>query len=148
MKLFVYGTLRKSIYNHDIYLSGENEFCGYAYVLGTLYTIIGQDYPALILEGNASILGEIYDVSEELLKEIDELEEFISEGHEKNEYDRVFCDVYDENGQFIDRMFVYVYNTRRPENRALLGNVIECNDYVEYYNGKREWFEIEEHLIS
>lgn len=131
-KIFVYGTLRKGMYNYDIYLRDQKSFERYAYVLGTLYTVKFKKYPALLLEGNRKILGEIHEISDDLMKKIDELEGYIAEGHEDNEYGKILCDIFDENDQKIESLPVYAYNVSNNHGRNTIGDVIECNDYVRY----------------
>lgn len=132
-KIFVYGTLRKNMYNYDIYLKDKNSFRGYAYVYGTLYMVRSCNYPALLLDGHDKIIGEIHEVSDECLKEIDRMEGYISKGHILNDYDKIICDVYVED-EIIDHLPVYVYNLNNPSNKGTLGEKIECGDFVKYIN--------------
>ena len=46
-KIFVYGTLRKGMYNYDLYLKDEDSFRQYGYIKGSLMTIRGKAYPAI-----------------------------------------------------------------------------------------------------
>jgi len=135
-KIFVYGTLRQGMYNYERYLKNENSFKQYAYVKGTLYTIQGVVYPALLLEGNAKILGEIHEISEEKLNDIDQLEGYISQGNVDNDYDKILCDIYNEQDEIIEQLPVYVFNMRKPENQITLGRKIICNDYVKFIQTK------------
>lgn len=135
-RIFVYGTLRKGMYNYDLYLKRENSFLQYAYVKGTLYTIQSKKYPALVLEGESMVLGEIYELNHEALKKIDEMEEYFGEDCIDNEYNKIICDIYDDNGDVIDRLSVYVYNTNNLAKEKLLGKEITCHDYVQYIKEK------------
>ena len=63
VRVFVYGTLRKGMYNHDIYLRERSVYCGDGYIKGSLMTIIGKIYPAYLCEGQDMIFGEVYDVN-------------------------------------------------------------------------------------
>ncbi len=130
-KVFVYGTLRKGMYNFDKYYKAHDSFRDFGYVKGTLYTIKGKEYPALI-PGNEIILGEIHHVPDEVQAEVDLMECYFGEGNPENEYDKILCEIYDAHGKMIDHLPVYFYNLRKPENRAALGEVITCNDYVAY----------------
>lgn len=67
-RIFVYGSLREGMYNYDLYLKSENTFRRYAYVKGTLFTIQSKPYPALLLEGDDMIIGEIHEVSDQTLE--------------------------------------------------------------------------------
>ena len=131
-KIFVYGTLRKGMYNYDLYLKGKNSFRRFGYVKGKLMTLKEKKYPALLLEGNTLILGEVHEVDFKFIDVLDELESYFGENNPSNEYNKVICDIYDINGKIIDRIPVYVYNADNMENVQLLGNVIECGYYLEY----------------
>ncbi|MFQ6792830.1 gamma-glutamylcyclotransferase [Thomasclavelia sp.] len=130
-KIFVYGTLRKGMYNYDTYLKKEDTFRKYGYIKGSLYTIKGKVYPAFLLTGNDFVKGEIHEMSEETLMAVNKMEGYISDNNIDNEYDIIECDVYDENKEIIDHLPVYVYNTRNPNNQKL-GELITCLDYVEH----------------
>ena len=131
-KIFVYGSLRQGMYNYDKYLKSENTFRCKAYIQGSLYTIKNELSPALLLEGHHMIVGEIHEVSHETMKTLDDMEGYILENDDHNEYDKIVCDIYDENQQIIDQLPTYVFNMRNPNNKERLGTFIDCLDYVEY----------------
>ncbi len=131
-RIFVYGTLRKGIYNHDIYLRDHGVYCGDGYIRGSLFTITGKKYPAFLNAGQDLIFGEIYDVDDETLHNINELESYYGQNHVENEYNQIFLDVYDVNGQKIDQAYVYEFNMDKPENVDALGEDILEHDYVQY----------------
>lgn len=131
-KIFVYGTLRKGMYDYDQYLRDEQSFRDYAYIKGSLMTITGVDTPAYLDEGQDMILGEIHEVSDEALQAIDLLKGYINEGNPKNKFDKKVCPVYDEKRNIIDYALVYIYNMENPLNIDLLGDDIEGHDYVKY----------------
>lgn len=93
VKIFVYGTLRKGMYNYDLYLKDKNSFRSYGYVKGTLMTLKDRKYPALLLEGNDYILGEIHEVDEEFVSSLDDLECYFGENDIRNEYNKIMCDI-------------------------------------------------------
>ncbi len=134
-KMFVYGTLRTGMYNYEKYYKEHDSFRGYGYVKGQLHTIRGKVYPALT-EGESMILGEIHEVPDKVQDEVDLMEGFLGEGRLENEYDKIVSIIYDAGGEAIDRLPVYFYNLRNPENSRLLGDVIRCNDYVKYLQEK------------
>ena len=72
MNVFVYGTLMKGYWNHRLLerekFIGEGKIQNYG-----LYNVTSP-YPGVIQKNGASVLGEIYDVSEKTLKKLDELE--------------------------------------------------------------------------
>lgn len=131
-KIFVYGTLRLGMYNYDQYLKDKNSFRQFAYVKGKLMTLKGKNYPALLLEGSDMVRGEIHEVDSKFIGVLDELESYFGENNADNEYNKVLCDIYDDNNKVIDRIPVYVYNTGNNENVQLLDKVIECGDFFKY----------------
>ena len=132
MKIFVYGTLREGQYNYDKYLKGcviEKEE---AYVKGSLHTIQGVVYPALV-DGEDMILGEILTLNDQVcMQDVDDMEGYHGDGCIDNEYDKVDCMIYDKNAQPLMKLPVYKYNLRNPKQVALLGEKIQENDYVAY----------------
>ena len=82
------------------------------------------------------ILGEIHEVPDEVQDAVDLMEGFFGEGRMENEYDKIVSEIYDADGQVMDRLPVYFFNLRNPKNSNLLGNVISCGDYVKYMEEK------------
>lgn len=132
MKIFVYGTLRKGMYNYDLYLKKRSDFVSYGYIKGKLMTLKDRTYPAFLMEDEMMVLGEIYEVDAEYIKVLDKLENYFGEGDPNNEYDRVLCDIYDERSEIIDQITVYVYNIANLKYSQLLDKVINCCDFVKY----------------
>lgn len=137
-KIFVYGTLRKGMYNYDQYLRDEDSFLSYAYIKGSLMTIHLKKYPAYLQEGHDMILGEIHEISEKTAQLIDELEGYYGENDIRNEYHKIICDIYNENGEIIDHLPVYVFNMDKRDNVIMLGDDIECHDFVRFIQQKAE----------
>ena len=131
-RIFVYGTLRKGMYNHDLYLKDRGVYCGEGYIKGSLMTITGKVYPAFLPEGQHLVLGELYDVDEQTLKCLDELECYYGEDHQKNEYNKISMDVFDKDGHKNGCAYVYIFNMDNPENVDVLGDDILELDYVKY----------------
>lgn len=136
-KIFVYGTLRKGMYNYDLYLKEEHSFCEYAYIKGSLYSIKGRQYPAYIEEGNQMILGEIHEVSDEVFENINALEGYDEQDLENNEYNRVIKDIYNEEHKVMCSLPVFVYNTDNKKN-APLDTCIESGDFVVYVKSNQK----------
>lgn len=136
MKLFVYGTLRKGRYNYDIYLKDNSKFLQEAYVKGTLYSLKGKVYPAIV-EGDDMILGELFDVDQETFDRMDAMEGYVP-GRFENEYDKVDTDILDEKGNVIDHLPVYWYNIKLDSQKALLDEIISSGDYVAYMLEKED----------
>ena len=98
--VFVYGTLLSGEHNHDYYLSdspciGRSTLTGY-----DMYDI--GSFPGIVL-GEGEIFGEVYNVSEETLEELDYLE------GEGSLYIRKLVEVTMETGEKI-LASIYVYN--------------------------------------
>ena len=130
-RIFVYGSLRKGMYNHEIYLKNKSTYIEDAYVKGTLYSLKGKKYPALIA-GNDTIIGEIFEVDAEAMGPLNALENYV-EGCVDNEYNKVNLQIYNEKGEATERLDVYVYNDANPEKKACLEHIIEGNDFCQYY---------------
>jgi len=73
-KVFVYGTLRRGLGNHG-YLA-NSRLVGEATING--YEMFDYGYFPAVVKGNGVIHGEIYEISDKTLKQLDTLE-----GHPK-----------------------------------------------------------------
>lgn len=131
-KIFVYGTLRRGMYNYDIYLREKSTYCYDGYIKGSLMKITDRIYPAFLYEGYDMIFGEVYEVDEETIEELNELEGYYGKGRQDNEYNLVLCDVYDDHQQKIDQAYIYEFNMDNPHNVNRLGDDILEHDYVLY----------------
>ena len=131
-RIFVYGTLRKGMYNYDRYLKDKQSLREYGNIKGKLMSLKGQKYPAFLLEGNGMILGEIHEVDDEFIKVLDVLESYFGENNPNNEYNKIVCDIYDDNETIIEQIPVYVYNDKNESNARLLDKEIG-NDFVKYF---------------
>lgn len=129
-QLFVYGSLRKGMYNYVRYLEGNSTFLGYGYVQGELYTLQGVSYPAL-LAGDGSVLGEIYEVDDEVEKAIDELEGYVEDGT-CNDYDKVLSDITLVEDGTTMQLPVYMFHMDNEHHKQMLGEMITSGDYVSY----------------
>jgi gamma-glutamylcyclotransferase (GGCT)/AIG2-like uncharacterized protein YtfP len=102
MYLFVYGTLRQTASSrgnndaHRRFLS-QASFCGTASVAGQLVSL--GAYPALILNdyANSQVKGEIFKITENDLKKLDEYEE-IDPRSNHNQYQRIQKEIIAESG--------------------------------------------------
>ncbi|YCM45492.1 gamma-glutamylcyclotransferase family protein [Verrucomicrobiaceae bacterium 227] len=87
--LFVYGALRKGASND--WRMKEVRWLGAAEVAGTLVKI--DWYPGLVLGGERVVLGEVYEIGAELLKELDEFEGIGLTDERNGEYHRIRSEV-------------------------------------------------------
>lgn len=97
--VFVYGTLMKNHRNHG-YLK-ESTYIGDGMIEGYQMYDLGR-YPGIV-EGKGTVLGEVYQVTEETEKRLDYLEEEGDLYVKKPEMVRL------HNGQTVSAV-VYVYN--------------------------------------
>ena len=98
--IFVYGALRSGASNS--WRMAEGRLVGAAQVAGTLVKV--DWYPGLVLEGETSVMGEVYEVGPELLGELD-LFEGIGTDSRPGEYARVRAEV-DCDGEVLS---VWIY---------------------------------------
>lgn len=71
--VFVYGTLRRGDVRDITRLQPSPQFAGMGSVAGVLYDL--GPYPGLVLGGEGRVLGEVYAISAELERQLDEIEE-------------------------------------------------------------------------
>ncbi|MGH1141398.1 gamma-glutamylcyclotransferase family protein [Bacillus pseudomycoides] len=122
--VFVYGTLRKQQANAH-YLHEATCIAEEAWTHGKLFDT-NQGYPAMILSSDNKVYGEVYEVSDEILKKLDELEEYTC-NPEKDLYDRITQTIY-----FEDRSIgAYVYIA---QNDGMLQRLIITGDWASYRN--------------
>ena len=70
--VFVYGTLLSGRYNHDYFLKGV-EFMGEATLQGYALYNLGS-YPGIIPASGERVMGEVYQVDDQILARLDRLE--------------------------------------------------------------------------
>ncbi|WP_257958823.1 gamma-glutamylcyclotransferase [Bacillus sp. V3-13] len=122
IKIFVYGTLRKHEDNH-IYIEGSKCIAEQGWVYGELYDT-GLGYPAVKPSLESKTYGEIFEITAEQLKEVDQLEGFV-EGAKDNLYERVIQTVHTDKGT-VD---AYIYISERMD---MLGEPILDGDWKLY----------------
>lgn len=71
--VFVYGTLRRGDVRDINRLQPAPRFIGYATVPGALYHL--GSYPGVVLGGEVAVKGEIYAISKEVERQLDEIEQ-------------------------------------------------------------------------
>ncbi|PYZ95116.1 gamma-glutamylcyclotransferase [Salipaludibacillus keqinensis] len=109
--VFVYGTLRKNESNHGL-LKRAKLVSQQAKLKGSLFNT-GQGYPALMLKGESYVYGEIYNVDDNILANLDVLEGY-TPGRKDNLYERQEKQVETDIG-IIDA-WVYVLNAENDEH--------------------------------
>ena len=83
----VYGSLRSGMGNHQYYLS-DSEYKG-TFTTEPNYSLYSLSfYPGLELNGNTSVVMEVYEVDEDTLKNLNRLEGYYP-GEKSTFYDRI-----------------------------------------------------------
>lgn len=99
-KIFVYGTLKVGGRFADQFDS-LRKGCENAFLKGGLYSVHGS-FPAMLLDGDVKIKGELHTFSEEempaILERMDRIEGYGGPGNEFNLYNRVEVTVVTEAG--------------------------------------------------
>lgn len=120
-RVFVYGTLMKGCVHHDK-LGDSKCLAEQAWVRGELYHT-HEYYPAMI-QGDRTVYGELYEVSEDILKVLDDLEDYTGDP-ERDLYDRMKVKVTTDTN--VVEAFAYILTEKK--NTML-------RDLVTYQNWK------------
>lgn len=122
----VYGSLRRGMGNHHYYLS-ESEYKG-TFTTEPEYTLHSLSYyPGLKLNGNHSIVMEVYEVDEETLKNLNRLEGY-HPGEKSTFYDRI------EINTPWGKSFTYIYVGELSKE-----SIVKSGDWVTYKNEEKSW---------
>ncbi|HYH87321.1 MAG TPA: gamma-glutamylcyclotransferase family protein [Pyrinomonadaceae bacterium] len=126
--VFVYGTLRRGGARALSVKFPGSKFIADAKVIGSLYDL--GAYPGLLLnESHSSVIGEVYEVDDEILNELDEFEASSNYLRKQVEIslgnDRKACWTYEPDPEFYSP-------------RAL----ITSGDWIEYAKTKTDWPEV------
>lgn len=111
INIFTYGSLREGFFNYNTYLDGKvisNKIGKIKNV--DLYHMPYKGYPAII-PGSGEVIGEVMTLSDydNVMKAVDKMEGFISEGNPENEYDKKLIEVELEDGT-KEMCYAYFYN--------------------------------------
>lgn len=95
--VFVYGTLRQGGVRAMPFIFPDAKFIGNGTLDGSLYDL--GAYPGLILdESNSLVIGEVYEIDDEILNKLDDIEASSSYGRKQVEVShgnrRIICWVY------------------------------------------------------
>jgi gamma-glutamylcyclotransferase len=133
-KIFTYGSLLRSLCNHSVLK--DSTFCGFGLCEGILRDC--GAYPALT-PGNGTVVGEVFEVSEEVIQVIDRIESYYpeDEDEERSLYVRRAVPVRSFNdGKWID---CYVYLML---NGADHYPIIEAGDYRRHEHERKSGNEV------
>lgn len=123
--IFVYGTLRRGSAGAMSLRFPGSKFIAEAQVSGSLYDL--GAYPGLIVnESDRMVVGEVYEVDDELLKKLDDFEASSNYLRKQVEIsfdaDRKLCWTYEPDPDF------YSFDT-----------LITSGDWIEYAKTKTDW---------
>ena len=125
----VYGSLRKKQSNYEYHLSNST-YKG-TFTTEPEYTMHSLSYyPGLKLNGNTSIVMEVYEVDEDTLKNLNRLEGYYP-GEKSTFYDRI------EINTPWGKAFTYIY-----VNKLSKESIVESGDWVLYKNEQKSWFSV------
>ncbi|WP_066308738.1 gamma-glutamylcyclotransferase [Bacillus sp. FJAT-29814] len=119
--VFVYGTLRRHERNHRLLQTAEL-VAEQAWTKGELFDT-GLGYPALKLSETGTVYGELYQVSEQELSLLDQLEGY-KDNAQDNLYERPKRTIYHDRGETE----AYVY-TIASHNEGMLRTLIPYGDW-------------------
>ena len=123
--VFVYGTLRKGQERDINRLQPAPLFMGNSRILGTLYDL--GSYPGMRLGGEQWVQGEVYQITPELERQLDDIEEVWPQ--QTGEYVRREVAVQCAGRELM--CLVYEASAKRLQGRA----VIEGGDWVSHRIG-------------
>ncbi|OQR56874.1 gamma-glutamylcyclotransferase [Bacillus sp. CDB3] len=124
--VFVYGTLRKEQTNAH-YMQDATCIAEEAWTYGKLFDT-NEGYPAMICSNGEKVYGEVYEVDDEVLQKLDELEEYTGNA-ETDLYDRITQTVYFAGKEI--HAYVYV-----AQDKEMLKKIIDFGDWMEYQREK------------
>ena len=122
----VYGSLRKTMHNHQYHLS-TSTYKG-TFTTEPEYTLHSLTYyPGLKLNGNHSVVMEVYEVDESTLKNLNQLESYYP-NEKATFYDRVEIDTP------WGKAYTYIYVNPLSED-----SIVESGDWCEFKNKEKSW---------
>jgi gamma-glutamylcyclotransferase (GGCT)/AIG2-like uncharacterized protein YtfP len=123
--VFVYGTLRRGCARGMSVRFPKSKFIANAKVSGALYDL--GAYPGMLLnESNSLVIGELYEVDDEILNKLDEFE--ASSNYLRTQFEASLgtdtrpCWIYEPNPEFHS-----------------LHTLITSGDWIEYAKRKTDW---------
>ncbi|MGB9180354.1 MAG: gamma-glutamylcyclotransferase family protein [Pyrinomonadaceae bacterium] len=120
--VFVYGTLRQGGVRAMPQLFPRAKFIAQAKVSGSLYDL--GEYPCLLLDESSSlVIGEVYEIDDEILHQLDEIEAASAYWRKRTEV---------SSGNQSMRCWVYAPDSESYPHRSL----ITSGDWIEYAKTK------------
>jgi gamma-glutamylcyclotransferase (GGCT)/AIG2-like uncharacterized protein YtfP len=120
--VLVYGTLMREMDNHHL-IAPYTKTVTPGWVSGGQLYHLEYGYPALILNGDTAVQGEIVEITDmaDALPVLDHLEGYHSEGCPTNLYDRIVCQAQTADGKMVE---VYVYVWTHSEQLSTIGCLV------------------------
>ena len=123
--VFVYGTLRRGSVRAMSIRFPRSRFVADAKVSGSLYDL--GAYPGLLLDdSNSLVIGEVYEVDDETLSKLDDLE---SSSHYWRKQVKISI------GNQSRKCWIYAPNPEAFSRRTLIAS----GDWLEYAKTKTDW---------
>ena len=125
--VFVYGTLRRGEQRDITLLRPAPVFIGMSQTPGVLYHLGACAYPGLRLNGPAAVRGEVYQITPELERQLDEIESVWPQ--QSGEYARqeIVVRVTDSNhGERVLTCLVYEVSLERIRGMAVIASGDWC----------------------
>ena len=117
MKVFVYGTLKRGLYNHRLLTQAKYLGEGVLHDYGVFNMPVG--YPGIKEAKGKHVIGEVYEVTDNELRMLDRLEGYSGEGNKFNLYDRELV-VVNVEGNIKEEAYVYVWHDRKPNTEEFI----------------------------
>ncbi|KOS27358.1 branched-chain alpha-keto acid dehydrogenase [Bacillus anthracis] len=124
--IFVYGTLRKEQSNAH-FMQGAICIADEAWTYGKLFDT-NEGYSAMTYSNEEKVYGEVYEVNDDILHKLDELEEYTGNA-ETDLYERITQIVFDGDREI--EAYVYI-----AHDKNMLKKVIISGDWLKYQQGK------------
>jgi gamma-glutamylcyclotransferase (GGCT)/AIG2-like uncharacterized protein YtfP len=132
MYAFVYGTLRKGDSRFGV-LNDCKCIAEEAYLDGFIMLNLGS-FPGII-PGEGRIRGEIYEIDEDVLAQLDSIEGYRDDDPKHSLYIRTVVDAFYDDGGSVptgdDRISTYVYNADRFRSSDRPYNIVESGDWFD-----------------
>ena len=117
MNIFVYGTLMTGLQRQRAL--SRSHFIGNGTITGELYDL-GR-FPALV-KGDSNVLGEVYEISEQTLNMLDQIESYDPDNHQESLYVRQAVNVHlDSSGEPISAESYYYNRSIKGRGTLIVG---------------------------
>lgn len=120
MKLFVYGTLLKGLERESVL--SESRYLGTVVIQARMYDL--GSYPGII-DGEGQVIGEIYEIDQDTLNKLDEVEGYLPDEPKDSKYIRKGVKIV--STEVEDTVIAYFYNQQVEESGRILSG-----DYRKY----------------